>query len=209
MVVSRKRNWSIVPTLLLNGHCIEECNTIKYLGINLTSDLMWSRHVQTVSQKASRWLVGLLYRQFYPYADTNTMKHLYLMLIRPHLEYASTVWDPFLQKDIQLLEKVQKYAAKVCTKQWNWSYEELLHTLLLPTLQVRHKIMKLILLYKYINNLAYFSEPPLVQRQLCYLTRASHSCHLQYLNGHTCQYIFSFFPHSVRMWNELPASLPC
>ena len=98
---------------------------------------------------------------------------------------------------------------KVCTKQWNWSYEELLHTLLLPTLQMRCKIMKLLLLYKYVNNLAYFSEPPLVQRQLCYLTRASHSCHLQYLNGHTCQYLFSFFPHSVRMWNELPGSLPC
>ena len=33
------------------------------------------------------------------------MKHLYLLLIRPHLEYACTVWDPFLQKYIQLLEK--------------------------------------------------------------------------------------------------------
>ena len=42
---------------------------------------------------------------------------------------------PFLAKDIQLLEKVQKFAAKVCTKQWNWSYEELLHTLQLPSLQ--------------------------------------------------------------------------
>ena len=86
---------------------------------------------------------------------------MYLLLIRPHLEYACTVWDPFLQKDIQLLEKVQKFAAKVCTKQWNWSYEELLHTLQLPSLQERCKRMKLVLLYKYIDNMAYFSEPPL------------------------------------------------
>ena len=40
---------------------------------------------------------------------------------------------PFFAKDIQLLEKVQKCAAKVCTKQWNWSYEELLHTIQLAT----------------------------------------------------------------------------
>ena len=113
---------------------------------------------------------------------------------------------PFLAKDIQLLEKVQTFAAKVCTKQWNWSYEELLHTLQLPSLQVRRKRMKLVLLYKYINNMAYFSEPPIVQ---CYSTRASHSHHLHYLSGHTCQYLSSFFPQSVRMWNELPASLPC
>ena len=179
------------------GYHIEEYNTIKYLGINLTSDLMWSRHVQLVSQRARR-LVGLLYRQFYQYADTNTMKqyadtntmkHLCLLLIRPHLEYACTVWDPFLQKHIQLLEKVQKFAAKVCTKQWHWSYEELLHTLQLPSLQVRRKRMKLVLLYKYINNMAYFTEPTLVQRQLYYSTRASHSHHLHYLSGHTCQYL--------------------
>ena len=208
MVVSRKRKRCVLPTLLLNGHHMEECNTIKYLGINLTSDLMWSRHVQLVSQRVRR-LVGLLYRQFYQYADTNTVKHLYLLLIRPHLEYACTVWDPFLQKDIQLLEKVQTFAEKVCTKQWNWSYEELLHTLQLPSLQVRRKRMKLVLLYKYTNNMAYFSEPPLVQHQLYYSTPASHSHHLHYLSVHTCRYLSSFFPQSVRMWNELPASLPC
>jgi len=56
---------------------------------------------------------------------------------------------------------------------------------------------------------AYFSEPPLVQHQVYYSTRASHSRHLHYLSGHTCQYLSSFFPQSVRMWNELPASLPC
>ena len=51
MVVSRKRKRCVLSALLLNGHHIEECNTIKYLGINLTSDLMWSRHVQLVSQR--------------------------------------------------------------------------------------------------------------------------------------------------------------
>ena len=81
-----------------------------------------------------------------------------LWLIRPHLEYACTVWDPFLQKDIQLLEKVQKFAAKVCTKQWHWSYQELLHTVQLPSLQVRRKRIELVLLYKYISNMAYFTE---------------------------------------------------
>ena len=167
------------------------------------------RHVQLVSQRARR-LVRLLYRQFYQYADTNNMKHLYLLLIRPHLEYACTVWDSFLQKDIQLLEKVQTFAAKVCTKQWNWSYEELLHTLQLLSLQVRRKRMKLILLYKYINNMAYFSEPPLVQHQMYYSTRASHSHHLHYLIvGIPANTFLLFFLQSVRMWNELPASLPC
>ena len=94
-----------------------------------------------------------------------------------------------------------KIAAKVCKKQWKWSYEELLHTLL-PSLQVRRKRMKLILLYRDINNMAYFSEPPLVQRQMCHSTRASHS---HYLSGHACQYLSSFFPNQyICRMNYLP-----
>ena len=36
------------------------------------------------------------------------MVKLYITFIRPHLEYACTVWSPYLQKDIQALENVQK-----------------------------------------------------------------------------------------------------
>jgi len=28
------------------------------------------------------------------------------------------VWDPFLHIDIELLESMQKFAVKVCTKHW-------------------------------------------------------------------------------------------
>ena len=33
-------------------------------------------------------------------------------MVRPVLEYASSVWDPTLQSDIQKLEKVQRSAAR-------------------------------------------------------------------------------------------------
>ena len=91
-----------------------------------------------------------------------------------------------------------EFAAKVCTKQWNWSYEELLHTLQPPSLQVRHKRMKLV---KYINNMAYFSEPPLVQRQMCYSTRVSHSIICIVFVGMPMLF-FHFFPQTVYTYVE-------
>lgn len=60
MVASRKRKWHIVPTLLLNDHYKEKFNIIKYLGIILTNDLMWNRHVQTVSQRAQQLVETIL-----------------------------------------------------------------------------------------------------------------------------------------------------
>ena len=38
---------------------------------------------------------------------------VYLALVRPHLEYASSTWDPHLQKHIQQIDMVQRRAARV------------------------------------------------------------------------------------------------
>lgn len=36
----------------------------------------------------------------------------YTSLVRPKLEYASVAWEPFLKKDISILERVQCNAAR-------------------------------------------------------------------------------------------------
>ena len=40
----------------------------------------------------------------------------YLSLVRPHLEYAAAAWDPYIAKDIQQLERVQRRAARFVKK---------------------------------------------------------------------------------------------
>ena len=52
---------------------------------------------------------------------------------KTHLEYACSVWDPHLKKDIERLEGVQKFGLKVCLKRWQCGYMELLHLTNLPT----------------------------------------------------------------------------
>ena len=36
----------------------------------------------------------------------------------PHTEYASQLWHSHLQKDINQLQHVQKFALCICAKQW-------------------------------------------------------------------------------------------
>ena len=38
---------------------------------------------------------------------------LYKALIRPHLEFATVVWSPFLKKDIFLIENVKRRAKMI------------------------------------------------------------------------------------------------
>ena len=61
-----------------------------------------------------------------------------LSFIRPHLEYSSGVWSPHLKGEVEAIEKVQKYALKVCMKSWDASYADLLSMTSLPSMQCRH-----------------------------------------------------------------------
>ena len=42
-----------------------------------------------------------------------------MSLVRPTLEYASSVWDPYQQNDIHRLEMVQRRAARYVTNRYH------------------------------------------------------------------------------------------
>ena len=130
------------PVLTLNNEALEKVLSFKYLGLNITDYLTWSTHINVIASKA-RKLVGLLYRQFSTWSPPETLLQLYTSLVRPHLEYASQVWNPHLIKDIDQLESIQKFALKVCLKQWDSSYFNLLQSTNLPTLSNRRKYLGL------------------------------------------------------------------
>ena len=111
-----------------------------------------------IKETVEHVLVSLLYRRFYMHASSSTLLKLYTNFIRPHLEYSSAVWNPYLKGEIEALEKVQKYALKVCTKSWDASYEDFLSKASLPSLQRRRIQTSLCHLFKIINELTDFPE---------------------------------------------------
>ena len=202
MLVSRKRVHTFPdPVIYLYGLPLESVSSFKYFGVLLTSDLSWCGHVKNACTKA-RQLIGLIYRRFYKYSSAQTLRQLYLALVRPHLEYAVSVWSPHLQKDIDMLEKTQKFATKVCTKLWDWSYHELLAKLHLPTLTQRRLHIDLCLMYKIIHGLMYF--PPDIVTPSTTVTHNPRSLLLQEPFARTNAYKNSFLPRSISNWNSLP-----
>ena len=100
------------------------------------------------------------------FIKTHALLQLYLAYIRPHLEYAAPVWDPHQQGLINSLERVQKFALKVCTRNWSSDYESLLQLCNLPTLASRRHYLKLCLLYQVVNGHIHFPKAPVAPRNL-------------------------------------------
>ena len=83
----------------------------KHLGVWLESSLSWSYHISTICAKKNK-VLGLIRRTFAsrnPVGITTAFK----VQVRPILEYAFPVWNPYLVKDIYAIESVQRKASSL------------------------------------------------------------------------------------------------
>ena len=58
-------------------------------------------------------MIGLLKRNFI-HVDCNTFILLYKALVRPHVEYANSVWSPYKKCDIEQIEKNTEESYQTC-----------------------------------------------------------------------------------------------
>ena len=191
--------------IFLNGRQLEKVKHFKYLGLWISDDLSWTYHIEAVCSKARRML-GFIYRFFSPHCDANTILTLYRAHVLPILDYASVVWDPHLKKDQQLLDSVQHFALKIASRSWNSSSTTLHNQFKIAPLINRRQYFKLLVTYKFLNGFLYFPGGFFIYRNSPNL-RTSHSMQLLQPLAKCCSFYNSFFVHSVRLWNSLPANL--
>ena len=94
----------------LHGQFLESVDSAKYLGVNITQDLNWNHHINEITGKANRTL-GFVKRNVK--TKNEAVKELaYKTLVRPQVEYASSVWNPHTKQNISKIEMVQRRAAR-------------------------------------------------------------------------------------------------
>ena len=81
------------------GEELKSVSHIAYLGVEITNTLNWTTHIQNVVSKSNK-LLGFLRRNLHQCPDS-IKAQAYKSLVRPNLEYASSAWDPYRQKDIK------------------------------------------------------------------------------------------------------------
>ena len=203
MSVSRKPQPD-VHKYTLHGITLEHTKAAKYLGVTITQDMRWNTHINNITTKASRSLSFV--RRNLQIRNQELKTRTYQALVRPLVEYASTVWDPHTQSNIRKVEMIQRTAARYVTNCWryNASVTEMLDTLKWTSLAERRRQKRLHMMYRIHNKQVAVNERHQYARPITKTVRGAHPhtylephYHAEYLRN-------SFFPRTIREWNALP-----
>ncbi len=86
------------------GVILKSTEQARYLGVILSNNLSWEPHIPKLETRANQKL-GFVKRNLR--GCPNDLKRLaYISMVQSGLEYGSTVWGPYLVKDINQLQKV-------------------------------------------------------------------------------------------------------
>lgn len=190
----------------MNNQTLETVKHHPYLGVELTDNMKYNHHIDTITSKASR-VLGFVKRNL-KHCPKTVKERAYQTLVRPKLEYSSPIWNPQQVTQIKQIEQVQRNAARfVLNKPFNRqnlsSVTTMLQQLNWPTLEDCRKASDQILMYKVVNSLVAVPvtyHPLRSPRYVDSIRFITYHCRLNI-------YQHSFFPRTVTSWNQLPDSI--
>jgi len=135
----------------MNGIKLTTTEEEKDVGVLIHSSLKPSRQCEKAAMTASG-VLGQVTRNFH-FRDRHVFVQLYKQYVRPHLEFATPAWSPWLTGDKERLEKVQQKMVRQISGLTGVTYEEKCEELGLETLEERRIRADLVQAFKIIHGL--------------------------------------------------------
>ena len=205
MRITLRRN--IIDTKYhLGGSTLSMVTEYPYLGLTLTNNLSWQCHINGITNRANRML-GLIHRNLRS-SSQKLRQQAYFTLVRPHLKYCCTVWNPFTTKDIMRVENIQRRAARFVLNNYHKrdSVTTMIRHLEWSSLEQRRKRASLFMMYKIHHGLIAINPDNYLIAMPPSATRFYHPSKFQLIPARII-YKNSFFPRTVTWWNSLPDNI--
>ena len=132
------------------GHIITPRETVRDLGVYVSSNRSWAAHIDKTAQGASKmaaWTLSAFRDRSVP-----VMLTLYKSMVRSKLEYCCPVWNPTSIGEIQKLEDVQRSFTRHISGCRDMSYWDRLKRLKIMSLQRRRERYCIIHVWKILNG---------------------------------------------------------
>ena len=108
----------------------------------MSANMKVSEQCSIAASKGNQ-ILGMIRRNI-TYKEKSLIVPLYKAIVRPHLEYRYCIqaWNPYLRKEIDMREKIQRRATKLIPGLRDLRYEERLKECGLTTLETRGGVVR-------------------------------------------------------------------
>ena len=134
----------------MGGTILSKTVKEKDLGVTMNANTKVSEQCRIAASKGNQ-VLGMIRRK-YIYKEKSLIVPLYKAIVRPHLDYCIQAWSPYLRKDIDMLEKIQRRATKLIRGLRCLRCEERLKECGLTTLETRILRGEQIEVFKILNG---------------------------------------------------------
>ena len=192
---------------LLHGQILESVGGSKCLGVEISSNLTFNNHIQKICTSENRSLVFI--KRNIRSKSPAIREMAYKTLVRPLIEYSSSVWSPNIDRYSGKIEMVQRKAARwtLDNFQTQASVTEMLTQLGWRSLEQRRNDSRLCLFYKVIHGLLTIDLPPYVEHPAQTSRKNSHPLVYRQIHTGADFYKYSFYPLAIVQWNRLPSKI--
>jgi hypothetical protein len=176
----------------------------KDLGVVFDPTLTFSEHHDKAVAKANSRL-GLIKRSFKK-LKPKPFVNLYKTLVRPIVEYCTTVTNPVLKRDDINIEKVQRRATKLVEGLQDMSYDDRLKELKLQSLSDRRVRADMLQTFRIIRNIDNLDEDTFFTKAHDTRTRGNgYKLFKKHCNTNIRKNAFS--QRTIERWNDLPSEV--
>jgi Reverse transcriptase (RNA-dependent DNA polymerase)/Endonuclease-reverse transcriptase len=189
----------------LGSHHIYPSESVNDLGVTIHSTLKSSTHCVSIVSKANARAKLIL--KCFQSRNPNNLIRAFKSYVRPLVEYASPVWNPYLKQDIDLIERVQRsFTRKVCVlcNLPPLSYTDRLHHFNLERLELRRLHNDLTEMFKIIKHYTATNLFTVFHFSNTSHHTRGHRHKLSHVYVHKDIFKFSFVNRIVNVWNYLP-----
>jgi ribonucleases P/MRP protein subunit RPP40 len=192
----------------MNGSSLIKVESEKDLGVKYVNNLKPSDQCSEAA-KTANFVLGQICRNFH-YRDKEVFVNLYKRYVRVHLEYCTPAWNPWMAKDIAVLEKVQERAVKQIRGLQATLYSDRLKELNLPSLtERRHRsdmieTFKILKGFNKVDSTIWFQH---INRAGIQTRNSSDDNNLVLKRCHTDIRKNFFSSRVITKWNELPSEV--
>ena len=197
--------------VFIGNHKLPQCNSIKYLGVDIDNVLSWNLQTDSISKK----LVFIISRlsRLKSVLPSQMLMYIYTSIVQPKIDYAISIWGYTTAHNINKVQRLQNRAARILTGNFDYVNTrgiDLVNNLGLMNVIQRRDYFMLIMMFKSIHGLVpdYICDQITMQRDITVRTTRStvnNNVHVPHILLECCKNAFAY--RGPVLWNALPENI--